>query len=495
VKTRPTSRRRFVRALLAGSAALPLLRMRALAATSGEPKPHPIDALLPGFRERSVADKIQRVERLTTAARAHPSGIFVCMPKVDHTGLRQVRTQDFDGMDKFAENFGLRFKSVTDFFDNENSITTSGSHLAAQSTRYLASREPSALAAAEAAFASLRRIHEFGVEQGRPGFLGKPYHFEYSTHTTGDQYLHALWGLWTFLPIAPPARQAEIRAMITSMADHMIATDFTTHYADGRSWNMREDPTDYNAIMAALVAAAYRVTGDAKYRDSCRFVMRTGKWTTHRRLDLTISRIREGKWNPPRWGRLAGAEKRPDEFVHWEEIQHCQFTAIAASIIHEALPELLSAEELSRVVALWWDDFRTGFDRKNWGYLYWFFVSAKDRSWRPCPRTPRAPRDLWIGGHPMISFTAPWIYGDCMARFLWTAVVVARHCPDRREEAAEFCRETYRRLRPDHLLWISDPDGKQIPAELKYFTEFLSSEVPECLIASYWEGRRLKLWT
>ena len=74
-------------------------------------------------------------------------------------------------------------------------------------------------------------------------------------------------------------------------------------------------------------------------------------------------------------------------------------------------------------------------------------------------------------------------------------MVVARHCPPKRAEAVAFARETLERLQPHHLLWISDPDGKQIPPELRYFTEFLSSEVPECMIASYWEGRRLNLWS
>lgn len=94
----------------------------------------------------------------------------------------------------------------------------------------------------------------------------------------------------------------------------------------------------------------------------------------------------------------------------------------------------------------------------------------------------------------MLSFASKWVYGDCLARFQWTAMVVARHCPEKRDEAAAFAATTLRKLQPRHLLWISDPDGRQIPPEVNYFTRFLSSEVPENVIASYWEGRRLKLW-
>ena len=458
------------------------------------PQRHPLNDLLPDFTNLTPEQKVVEIQQLTSAARTHPSGIFVCMPKVAPEGMRQVRVSDFEGMDQFSENFGLKFKSITDFFDNENSITTSGSHLAAQSIRYEATHDPEALEAARAAFASLVQIFEFGQQQGRPGFMGKPYHFEYSGHTTGDQYLHALWGLWSFRCVASTDERDAIRHMIQSMADHLVAADFSLHFEDGRSWNMREDPTDYNAIMAAMVAAAFHLTGEAKYRDSFEHVMRSGQWMTHRRLDYIIDQIHAGTWQTPRWEVLVGDEKRPGEFAHWEQIQHCQFTAIAADIIHQCVPDLFTADDLSRVVGLWWQDHRMGFDQQYWGYLYWFFVNSEDRSWRSCPQTKRVGREQWFGGHPMLSFASSWMYGDCLARFMWTAMVVARHCPPFRDEAATFATETFNRLQPHHLLWIADPDGEQIPAQLRYFTEFLSSEVPECLIASYWEGRRLNLW-
>jgi len=456
---------------------------------------HPIDRLLPDFGGLSPEEKIRRIEQLTSAARAHPSGIMVCMPYITAQGLRQVRTADFDGMDQFSTNFGHRFKAITDFFDNENSITVSGSHLAAQSVRFAATGEPAALAAARVAYRSLRIVFEFGEAAGQRGFMGKPFHFEYSAHTTGDQYLHLLWGLWTFHPVASAGEQAEIRDMIQAVADYQIAVDYTIFNRTGGNWNNRLDPTDYNAVMAALVAAAYKMTGESKYRDAYEFVVRTGKWQTHRRIDYIIEQFRNGTYQAQPWDKIAGAEVAAGEFAHWEQIQHCQFTAISAAIIHECVPDLFTSDDLSRVLALWWADQPMGFDREGWNYLYWFLVSTRDRSWRAVERTPRLPREQWFGGHPTLSFASKWIYGDCLARFQWTAMVVARHCPAKRAEAAAFAAETLRRLQPRHLLWMSDPDGKQMPPELRYFTEFLSSEAPECLIASYWEGRRLKLWT
>ena len=166
---------------------------------------------------------------------------------------------------------------------------------------------------------------------------------------------------------------------------------------------------------------------------------------------------------------------------------------------HEPVAELNSGIvakiDLSEVRALWWADQPMGFDPVDWNYLYWFIISTRDRTWRPVEMTPRLPREDWMGGHPMLSFASKWVYADCLARFQWTALVVARHCPPKRDEAATFAGETLKRFQPRHLLWISDPDGKQVPAEVSYFSRFLSSEMPENLIASYWEGRQLKLWT
>lgn len=456
---------------------------------------NPIETLFPNFTALSVEDKIRQIERATSAARSHPSGILLCMPKVTPDGMRAVKVEDFEGMDKFAMNFGHKLKSSTDFFTNENSITVSGSHLAAQSIRFKATGEEEALAAARVAYRSLRIVFEFGEQAGQRGFMGKPFHFEYSGHTTGDQYLHMIWGLWNFRQIANEEECAEIDAMIVAVADYQIAVDYTIANRSTGGWNMRTDSSDYNAIMAALVAAAFKVTGDQKYREAYEYVMLTGKWQTHRRLDYIVDQFKDGSYEEQPWDKIAGANVAEGEFAHWEQIQHCQFTAISAEIIHECVPDLFTKDDLIRVLELWWGDHEVGFDREKWGYLYWFMVSGKDRSWRPPERSERLPREQWFGGNPMLSYASSWIYGDCLARFIWTAMLLARHCPAKRDEAVAFAKETFQRLEPKHLLWISDPDGEQVPPELQYFTEFLSSEVPECLIASYWEGRQMKLWS
>ncbi len=496
MKPIPHHRRDFLKTILAGGLALPLGSF-AVPGSSSASQPgasDALDGLLPDFDRLTPGAKVGRVAQLASAGRRHPSGIMLCMPYVAPEGLRMVRPSDFEGQDQFSFNFGHKFKDVTDFFSNENSVTASGSHLAAQSIRFKATGEAGALAAAREAYRSLRIVYQFGVENGVPGFMGKPFHFEFSVHTTGDQYLHTIWGLWNFYEVASADERAEIRTMFTTMADYQIRVDYRIFHRSGGDWSNRLDPTDYNAVMAALMAAAYKMSGDRKYRDAYEFVIQTGKWRTHRRIDYIIEQFRNGTYQPQKWDVIAGARVEEGEFAHWEQIQHCQFLAISAVIIHESLPDLFTQQDLSEVLALWWGDQPMGFDPVNWNYLYWFIISTRDRTWRPVEMTPRLPREEWMGGHPMLSFASKWVYADCLARFQWTALVVARHCPPKRDEAAAFASETLKRFQPRHLLWISDPDGKQLPAAVNYFSRFLSSEMPENLIASYYEGRQLKLW-
>lgn len=503
MKSSSNSRRDFLKTIMAGSVALPMCSFSARAESSAA-VPHAsdaLDALLSGFERLTPQQKVGQIEALTLAGRRHPSGIMICMPYVAPDGLRPVKPSDFEGQDQFSFNFGHKFKSVTDFFTNENSITASGSHLAAQSIRYKATNNPVALSAAREAYHSLRIVYQFGVEHDVPGFMGKPFHFEYSEHTTGDQYLHTIWGLWNFYDIASEEERAEVRDMFITMADYQIKVDYQIFNRKGgegaksSAWNNRLDNSDYNAIMAAMVAAAYKMSGDTKYREAYEFVIKTGKWRTHRRLDYIVEQFKNGTYQPQKWDVIAGAKVDEGEFAHWEQIQHCQFLAISAAIIHESVPDLFTKEDLSETLALWWADQPVGFDPVDWNYLYWFIISIKDRSWRPVEMTPRLPREEWFGGHPMLSFASKWVYADCLARFQWTAMVVARYCPPKRDEAVAFASETLKRFSPRHLLWISDPDGKQVPPAVNYFTRFLSSEMPENLIASYWEGRQLNLWS
>jgi len=39
-----------------------------------------------------------------------------------------------------------------------------------------------------------------------------------------------------------------------------------------------------------------------------------------------------------------------------------------------------------------------------------------------------------------------------------------------------------------------DPDGKQLPPEIRYYGQCLSSEMGVSFLAAYWRGRKDGLW-
>jgi hypothetical protein len=44
------------------------------------------------------------------------------------------------------------------------------------------------------------------------------------------------------------------------------------------------------------------------------------------------------------------------------------------------------------------------------------------------------------------------------------------------------------------LHWLVDPDGKQLPPQITYYGQCLSSEMGASFLAAYWRGRRDGMW-
>src|SRR5690606_13341181 len=107
-----------------------------------------------------------------------------------------------------------------DYLHGENSTFTSGFYLAAQTYRYLATGSKDAFKQAQKAFQSLDLIYRMGEAAGPPGFMGKPYGFKPSAQTSGDQYVGACWGLFSYHGIASPEDRKRIEQMLISFADY-----------------------------------------------------------------------------------------------------------------------------------------------------------------------------------------------------------------------------------------------------------------------------------
>jgi hypothetical protein len=63
-----------------------------------------------------------------------------------------------------------------------------------------------------------------------------------------------------------------------------------------------------------------------------------------------------------------------------------------------------------------------------------------------------------------------------------------------REAALLFLCKLFESLDREHLLWLWDYDGKQIPDSISYMGAAFDSEMSQNLIAAYWAGRVEGWW-
>src|SRR5262249_44772252 len=140
----------------------------------------------------------------------------------------------------------------------------SGLYLASQSFRYEVTGSKAARDQARRAFHSLDLIFLMGERTGKPGWMSKPYGFRPSVQTSGDQYLGACWGLWTYYRIADPAERKRIEWMFISFADYWRGADYVLDYF-GRRWDQKGDRDSYNAIYAMINACAYSFSKSAEH--------------------------------------------------------------------------------------------------------------------------------------------------------------------------------------------------------------------------------------
>lgn len=437
--------------------------------------------------------KVRRLSEHYPALHDHPSGIFYSLLKVDGERIRPFGPADFAGIETFSFR-GWRFppKGPWEYRNNENSIITSGLWLAAQVERFQATGEPDALAQAGRAFASLQAIHQLGVADGQPGWMGKPYGFRLSDQTSGDQYLGAMWGLWRYLPVAPPAQAAQARSMIVDFARYWRRVDYQIFYLD-RVWDQKREVHSYNAIYTALNCLAHHLTGAPEFRDEARRLFAQGRWLTETKVDAWRRERRAGDasdWEP---NRLAAGVLRPGEFLCWETTIHCAFTAISASLIHEVAPEMVDRPALAACIRRWWETWPLGIGDDLLPH-YFFLVDLETGAWRPAPRTPRLPREAWFLSQPHLSHINSKRWNEPLARFVLTSVFAAEHDPDLAPDALALARRIFDRLDATRLLWQVDPDGRQIDPDLSDVCNVLSSEMPAACTAAFWRGRRFGWW-
>lgn len=456
--------------------------------------------LLNSLSNATVEERVALVQRLYEKVAFHKSGIMYSMLHLDSDGVRPFQEQDFiDSLGLDATVGRLQISGPAEYLECENSISASGLYLAAQTYRFQSTRSRSALREAARAFHSLELIFQMGVDAGKRGWMGKPYGFRPSNQTSGDQYQDALHGLMAYHGIASSDERARIEAMIVSFADYWRSVDYVLSYF-GSHWDQKGETDAYNAIYAAINAAAYGFTKSSVYRAEFESWMSRETWTRQTLMSERIQQIRDeaqrtgvapiviGGWQK----EVAGDQLKPGEFLPWETNIHSKFVAVSTDVIERSIPGALEGKA-GQVLNLWWKQWRYGIGDDLCPY-YWYAVNAIDDTWRPLSKTTPLPKERWPFGDPLMSYISQVRWMEPLARFLITSVLAAQYSPEVASEAKALANRIMGTIDSVRLHWMYDPDGEQLLPAVRYYGECFSSEMPGSFLSAYWRGKRDGFW-
>jgi len=426
-----------------------------------------------------------------------PSGIVYCMQKIDGKEIRPLCPEDFDGCvaPEFS-HWGPRVpESAAAYYTNENSITTSGLYLAAQCYRYSVTGSDKALEEAYKAFNSLWKIFKLSADDGNPGFMCKPYGFKISNQTSGDQYLHASWGMFEFYPLADDGTKAKIVEMSVAFADYWRKADYVLTYCSNH-WDMKEDVYSYNAILVMLNMTAWHYTNNQTYHNEAQKLFKTGKWHIETNLDEIkhkyISILDSAKTGEKTvkggYSDLYADYLGEEEFLFWEANFLCQFVTIAADIIYRIEPDFI-AEYMPAITCKWMDIWEYGVS-DDYAPYYWYAINVRTDEWRSLPLTPLLPKEKWPYAEKFMGYLSGIRWGEPLARFMQTAELAYIYS-GKKSEAKSLALNIMNAVDETRVRWLFDFDGEQLLPDLRHMYDILSSEVTPTWLATYWRGRHI----
>lgn len=152
----------------------------------------------------------------------------------------------------------------------EDSIMATGEYALANLVRNEVTGAPDSIGAASyALFAILRVLHE--GEMYEKGYLPKPHggmrRAGYSHEISVDQYIKAMVAMQAYRRFASPALSALMDEKLVDMADYHLNRDFI-HPRRESFVTTPENRTHGMAFYIPICWLAYRITGEARYRDA-----------------------------------------------------------------------------------------------------------------------------------------------------------------------------------------------------------------------------------
>jgi hypothetical protein len=156
--------------------------------------------------------------------------------------IRSWNNNDFIGksIPAFKANVPGKPPVITtaDWLNNENSSYLSGGYLLSQVYRYQVTREKVALDECPRALRAIKFIADLaGPDQY--GWICKPFGERANPHSSPDQNIYIVQGLWAFLPYANAEQAKFIRSIIPAIADYWERINYTI-LSGNTVWDMRK---------------------------------------------------------------------------------------------------------------------------------------------------------------------------------------------------------------------------------------------------------------
>jgi len=364
----------------------------------------------------------------------------------------------------------------------ENSLMISGNFLAAMALRYQSTAEPDALHYCRRAFNSITLIYALAIKKGRPGYLCKPFSWEYSEETSPDQYICVMHGLWQFYKIAAAQEQEIIRDMICAMADWWKQKDYILTYLSIK-WCILPH---HAPSMACLNSLAARMSGVSAYRaESIRLLKLAGAWPTW------VDRNRREIYHPTgfpaekggcRWPEhLYGSEydvTRRSFLLYLCEMGEIWLTMINADYFLET--EELPTDFLKHVIYRDFKDSQIGL-RNDLLSHHEVQIDLEKNCWYPVSQ-----KDSHNG--ILRSFGGDWCWMDGNSRILDCAVIAHQHAPEFCDGAISLYKSMMTRLDDERLHWFVHPNRGIIPPEKHGPLLVMSSDVAVYTLMAYWRS-------
>jgi len=432
-----------------------------------------------------VARKVQTLQDFLGQHYFDENGLMYAMWYWKGEELRPFRMEDFEGYSYPSSSDGFTPRGHQ---NNENSAWNSGIFLWSQSLRYQATGDEQALEYAAKAFHSIDYIFKLTEAAGHRGYLCKPYDGQVSKETSPDQYFAVANGLWNYRSIAPKAAKERIDFLLPAMIDWWRERKYTITFFD-----MEFPATDsnewHNPSMTAMNLMAYLITGDMKYqKEALRLVGLGGTLPTY--YDMERDRLRrtgtvyQDYYLP---GYLYDESRRDYVIVDYES-RGAAWMAVAS------LPFLFQ-HDLSRTPifkhALYrvWKHMQYGL-RDDLLSLYSIQYDVERDIWLPLnvPPTPESEKNPAYNWHFM-AYHSEVCWGDAPSRLPHVSLMAHQYAFDFCPGALNLAKTLLHRLDNQRLMWMIDPDGKQLHPLDTWMGHTLSSEVPAFTLLAYWTAQ------